>query len=304
VTEYGIGLDVFDRSPSFEPRMDSIVRTETSRLRQKLSEYYRTQGQSETIVIELPQRSYVPVLTRREIEAAKPEAEAEKPKAPRRLWWTAAAIAAVLGIAALILIAVRNRPATAPLTSLVVLPFENYSANRDAEYLADGITEELTNELAQRRDLRVVARTSAFAFKGKAVDVREIGRRLNAEAALEGSVSKTGDVVRLTAQLNRTSDGYHLWSHSFEAPFEEIAGVQAQITQSVETALLKTPGRRRRQAAPPTRRRTTFTYGQAIKCRGRHRKGSRRAWSCFKRRSKRIRRMATLIAELRARRLG
>jgi serine/threonine-protein kinase len=242
VTEYGIGLDVFDRSPSFEPRMDSIVRTETSRLRQKLSEYYRTQGQSETIVIELPQRSYVPVLTRRVIEAAKPEAEAEKPKAPRQHWKTAAAIASVLGIAAFILIAVRNRPATAPLTSLVVLPFENYSANRDAEYLADGITEELTNELAQRRDLRVVARTSAFAFKGKAADVREIGRKLNAEAALEGSVSKTGDVVRLTAQLNRTSDGYHLWSHSFEAPFEEIAGVQAQITQSVETALLKTPG--------------------------------------------------------------
>jgi hypothetical protein len=74
------------------------------------------------------------------------------------------------------------------------------------------------------------------------VDVREIGRKLNCGAALEGSLSKTGDVVRVTAQLNRTSDGYHLWSHSFEAPYEEIAGVQAQITQSVETALLKKPG--------------------------------------------------------------
>jgi serine/threonine-protein kinase len=242
VTEYGIGLDVFDRPASFEPRMDSIVRTETSRLRQKLSEYYRTQGQSETIAIKLPQRSYVPVLTRRVIGAAKPAAEAEKPKAPLRYWWAAAAIAAVLGIAALILMAVRNRPATAPLTSLVVLPFENYSANRDAEYLADGVTEELTNELAQRRDLRVVARTSAFAFKGRGVDVREIGRKLNCGAALEGSLSKTGDVVRVTAQLNRTSDGYHLWSHSFEASYEEIAGVQAQITQSVETALLRKPG--------------------------------------------------------------
>jgi serine/threonine-protein kinase len=239
VTEYGIGLDVFDRPASFEPRMDSIVRTETSRLRQKLSEYYRTQGQAETIVIELPQRSYVPVLTRREIAAPKTAAEAGRPKASRRLW-RAAALAAVAGIAAL-LIAIRNRPATTPLTSLVVLPFENYSPNRDAEYVADGVTEELTNELAQRRDLRVVARTSAFAFKGKGVDVREIGRKLNCGAALEGSLSKTGDVVRLTAQLNRTSDGYHLWSHTFEAPYEEIAGVQAQITQSVETALLKKP---------------------------------------------------------------
>lgn len=94
--------------------------------------------------------------------------------------------------------------------SLVVLPFQNLSPDGQSQYLADGVTEELTNELAQGKDLRVVARTSAYQFKGKAVDIREVGRRLNVTAALEGSVAREGERVRITAQLNRTADGYAL----------------------------------------------------------------------------------------------
>jgi TolB-like protein/Flp pilus assembly protein TadD len=234
ITEYGIGLDVFGRPTSFDPRLDSIVRTETSRLRQKLREYYAGQGKDEPLVIEIPQRSYTAITVKRE-KPALVEAPAS-PASRRRFSW------AWVGLAAAALLSgsffLRNALLQPRLTSVVVLPFLDYSPGHDAAYLADGVTEELTNQLAQQRDLRVVARTSASAFRNKGVDIREIGRRLNAGAALEGSLSKDGDAIRVTAQLNRTSDGYHLWSRSFEAPYRELAGVQAQITQSVEGALL------------------------------------------------------------------
>jgi len=84
-----------------------------------------------------------------------------------------------------------------PAGSLVVLPFQNLSPDGQSQYLADGVTEELTNELAQGKDLRVVARTSAYQFKGKAVDIREVGRRLNVAAALEGSVAREGQILYL-----------------------------------------------------------------------------------------------------------
>jgi TolB-like protein/Tfp pilus assembly protein PilF len=241
ITEYGIGLDVFARPPSFDPRLDSIVRTETSRLRQKLREYYAGPGSEERFVIEVPQRSYAAVIRKRQIPApAEPPPPALRPR--RFAWtWLVLVLAAMAG-GAFALHNAWNRPR---LTWVVVLPFLDYSPGQDAAYLADGITEELTNQLAQQRDLRVVARTSATAIKNKGLDIREIGRRLNAGAALEGSLVKDGATVRITAQLNRTSDGYHLWSRSFEAPYRELAGVQAQIAQSVEAVLLK------REVPPP-----------------------------------------------------
>ncbi len=235
VTEYGIGLDVFERPPSFDPRVDSIVRTETSRLRQKLREYYAARNGGEPIHIEIPPRSYVPLIGVCHAPAA--PVSTARVNRQRRTGALVAALVIAGGIAAAAL--VRSRLAGAPLTSVVVLPFADYSPRADAEYLADGVTEELTNELAQRRDLRVVSRTSAFAFKGRGVDVREIGKRLAAGAALEGSISKAGDTVRVTAQLNRTSDGYHLWSSSFETPYRDLALTEARISQAVEAAVLR-----------------------------------------------------------------
>jgi len=244
-TEYGIGLDVFDRPASFDPRIDSIVRTETSRLRQKLREYYLEPGQSDPVVIEIPQRSYIPSVTFRDSPPVLPvdspvESPVASPPPPRRRLWQFLSALAVAGVivAAVTIIKWRG-PSAAPITSVVVLPFQNFSPNADAQYLADGVTEELTNELAQQRDLRVVARTSAFAFKGKGVDIREIGRKLNVGTAIEGSISKEGGSVRITAQLIRTSDGYHLWSHSYQVAYRDVADAQAQVTQAVEAVVLK-----------------------------------------------------------------
>ena len=106
-------------------------------------------------------------------------------------------------------------------------------SNHQSEYLADGLTDEITNDLANLNNLRVIARTTAFEFKGKGVDVRDLGRRLNVEAALEGSLVREGNRVRIRAQLNRTSDGYHLWSRAYDVDSHDLIGVQQQIAQSI-----------------------------------------------------------------------
>lgn len=119
------------------------------------------------------------------------------------------------------------------LQSVVVLPFLDLSPQKDQEYFSDGLTEEIIDALSRVPNLHVVARTTAFAFKGKAIDIREIGRQLNVNAVLEGSVRKDGDQLRITAQLNRVSDGYHLWSRTYDRRMGDIFAVQRQISQSI-----------------------------------------------------------------------
>ncbi len=119
------------------------------------------------------------------------------------------------------------------LPSIAVLPFTNISADPEQEYFCDGMAEEIINALTQIKGLRVVARTSAFAFKGKNVDVREIGKILNVSTILEGSVRKVGNRVRVTAQLIKVADGYHLWSEKYDRDLEDIFAVQDEISQKI-----------------------------------------------------------------------
>lgn len=109
--------------------------------------------------------------------------------------------------------------------SSAVLSFLDMSSQKDQEYFCDGIAEELINGLSHIRDLRVVARTSAFAFKGKDVDVRDIGRTLNVDKVLEGSIRKAGNKLRITAQLIKVENGFHLWSEKFETKIKGIGGL-------------------------------------------------------------------------------
>jgi serine/threonine protein kinase len=114
--------------------------------------------------------------------------------------------------------------------SLAVLPFINMSADPENEYFCDGLSEELINALTHIRELRVVSRTSAFAFKGKEIDVREVGERLNVGAVLEGSVRKSGQRLRITAQLINVEDGYHIWSGQFDRDMKDIFDIQEEIS--------------------------------------------------------------------------
>jgi serine/threonine-protein kinase len=129
-------------------------------------------------------------------------------------------------------------PATLrPATSIAVLPFNGLGLDSSDEYLSDGLTEDLINTLSRVPNLRVVARTSAFTFKGKAEDVREVGRRLNVGAVVEGSLRKSGDTLQVTAQLINVADGYQLWADRYERVSAELLGIEDELSRAVVRAI-------------------------------------------------------------------
>ena len=117
--------------------------------------------------------------------------------------------------------------------SIAVLPFVDMSPNKDQEYFCDGISEEIINKLSSVKSLKIIARTSSFQFKGKSIDVSEIGKKLNVINILEGSVRKSNNVIRITAQLINAEDGSHLWSKTFDKEMKNIFSIQDEIALSV-----------------------------------------------------------------------
>ena len=134
-------------------------------------------------------------------------------------------------------VGVAPAPAVAPAKSIAVLPFVNMSEDAGNEYFADGLAEELLNLLAKIPELRVAARTSAFKFKGEKIDVQEVAQKLNVAHVLEGSVRKSGNKVRITAQLIKAADGYHVWSETYDRTLNDIFVVQDDIAAEVVKAL-------------------------------------------------------------------
>jgi serine/threonine-protein kinase len=123
------------------------------------------------------------------------------------------------------------------VAALAVLPFVNMTADPDNEFFSDGITEELINALTRVKGLRVTSRTSAFAYKGRDLDVREIGQKLNVTAVLEGSVRRAGNRLRVSAQLINAADGYHLWSESYDRQMADVFEVQDELSRSIVSTL-------------------------------------------------------------------
>ncbi len=209
IKEYLIGVEVFGREESFDPRTDSIVRVQAGKLRARLEKYYATEGSSDPVLIEYPKGSYVPLFRNR---------QANGRRAWRRWRMLAAATATLVlvGLASYWMMErrVAGRPTVSGPASIAVLPFADLSPDKDQEFFCDGITEELINTLARFEGLRVVARTSAFEFKGKGQDIRKIGAQLGVATLLEGSVRKQGNRLRVTVQLNNVADGFHLWSQT------------------------------------------------------------------------------------------
>src|SRR5688572_2547220 len=121
--------------------------------------------------------------------------------------------------------------------SIAVMPFTHLSSDPDNEYFCDGLAEELINSLAKIADLKVAARTSAFSFKGKHIDVGSIGRQLGVETVLEGSVRKSGNRLRIITQLVGTADGYHIWSEKYDREMSDIFELQDEIAAAVTKVL-------------------------------------------------------------------
>ena len=127
----------------------------------------------------------------------------------------------------------RPAPSLPDKPAVAVLPFDNLSGDPEQAYFSDGITEDIITELARFRELLVIARNSSFAFRGKAVDVREIGRALGAGYVVEGSVRRAGDRVRITAQLIDAATGAHLWAERYDRPLEDVFAIQDEIARGI-----------------------------------------------------------------------
>ncbi|MEX2648983.1 MAG: adenylate/guanylate cyclase domain-containing protein [Alphaproteobacteria bacterium] len=137
---------------------------------------------------------------------------------------------------------------------IAVLPFVNMSGDAEQEYFSDGITEDIITELARFKSLAVIARNSSFAFKGKSVDVKEIGQRLGARFIVEGSVRKAGNRIRVTAQLVQAGTGEHIWAERYDRGLEDVFAVQDELTQAIVGALpvrLSDAALARSRRAPP-----------------------------------------------------
>ena len=152
---------------------------------------------------------------------------------PRERFQTMAEVRAVLEHAATELTSAPSghRP------SIAVLPFANMSADKENEYFGDGLAEEVINALAQVAGLQVAGRTSSFQFRGKDIELAEVGRRLNVHHLLEGSVRRAGNRVRVTAQLIKVADGFHLWSERYDREWTDIFAIQDEITHAITSAL-------------------------------------------------------------------
>ena len=182
----------------------------------------------------------------RETYSGSSNAEANKGRSPwraafpRRRFALAAAVILVLAVAVAGVWyrrAQRNAPAVTNAASIAVLPFADLSPGHDQGYFSEGLAEEILNDLAKIPNLKVVARTSAFQFKGRNEDSRVIGQKLNAANLLEGSVRRDGNRVRITVQLIKADDGFHLWSESFDRDLKDIFTAEDEIAKAVTSAL-------------------------------------------------------------------
>jgi eukaryotic-like serine/threonine-protein kinase len=158
-----------------------------------------------------------------------------------RGWPAAAILIAILGLIAWQLFRVVGTPEPSQRAvaekSIAVLPFLDLSQGKDQEYFCDGISEEILNALAKIEGLRVVARTSSFAFKGKSADVSEVGKKLNVKNVLEGSLRREGSRIRITTQLINAGNGFQIWSETYERELQGVFALQDEITRSIVEAL-------------------------------------------------------------------
>ena len=204
---YNIALEVFDRPETFDSTVDPIVRMEASRLRDRLREYYETAGQNDPIRIDLPKGTYTPQIEFRCEDARRPRKEP----------------------------ATREISSTVP--SVAVLAFDDLSAGHNLSYLGDGVAEDIITALSRFPDLAVVARTSSFVYKGKAVDIRQVGKKLGVGYAVEGSVRKDGDKLRIVSQLIDTKNGEHVWAERFDRSGMDPWAIQDEVIGMIVSAM-------------------------------------------------------------------
>jgi adenylate cyclase len=206
---YNVALAVFDRPETFDPVTDPLVRIEAARLREKLREYYGTDGQGDPIRIDLPKGTYTPQIEFRHEDAPQIAREKGSP----------------------------THEVSSTVPSVAVFPFNDLSADQNLGYLGDGVAEDIITALSRFPDLVVVARSSSFTYKDKALDVREVGKELGVDYVVEGSVRKDGDKLRIVSQLIDTKNGEHLWAERFDRSGTNPWALQDEVTGMIVSAI-------------------------------------------------------------------
>jgi len=241
IKESLLAIEVFGRPTDYDPKQDPIVRTEASRLRARLSEYYLGEGKDDPLVIELPKGGYVPAF-RAGVGGQVPVPQNRR--SSRRWPWAAAAVACVL-----VLLAAgwwrlqrQNEP-----VSIAVLPLINLNQDSANDYFADGLTGEIIRNLSLIDGLAVRSETSSFAFKGKPQKARDAGKQLEADYLVEGSVLRSGQQLRINAQLVRASDDFPLWSGRYDRELTDVFAIQDEISRGIVNSLRLKLGRGRRR---------------------------------------------------------
>jgi TolB-like protein len=206
---YNIALEVFDRPETFDPMLHPLVRIEAARLREKLREYYGTDGQGDHIHIDLPKGTYTPQIEFRHDDAPQIAREKGSP----------------------------THEVSSTVPSVAIFPFGDLSADQNLGYLGDGVAEDIITALSRFPDLVVVARSSSFTYKYKALDVRQVGKELGVGYVVEGSVRKDGDKLRIVAQLIDAKTGEHVWAERFDRSGMDPWALQDEITGMIVSAM-------------------------------------------------------------------
>ena len=201
VAEYNLGLEVYDRTDEFDPRLNSIVRVDAARLRSKLREYYETEGEVDVIRIEIPKGTYIPVITN---DKSGRSFDQEGSNSARRATKVVA-----------------------------IMPFLDLSPLKDQWQFGRGLAEELTFSLSQIPRICVVSSISVLALKRRRMDVVRIGMTLGLDAIIEGSIRKSNETFRLVIELTDASTGYHSWSEAFERKVGDVLLLQKEISTLV-----------------------------------------------------------------------
>lgn len=271
--EYTIGVEVFKRKESYDPRYDNTVRLKAQKLRWSLLKYYESEGKDDQICISFRSRSYQPVFSFRPPTrpagqnsdsfdhysqgevipiagedrahySVVPEALLSTPPAAttsifRRRWfiWSSGTAFFVCSVLVAYLAGARRLPVPAghKINSIAVLPLRTLGG--ESEFLSTGLTADLTDSLARIPGMGVIAPSSASMYKGKAVDVREVGSRLNVRAVLDGSIQQVGNRVRINLLISDTSNGLPLWSATYDQEVRDIFQTQTDVSDTVTNAV-------------------------------------------------------------------
>ena len=258
---YTIALEVFERSSGFNSNVDPIVRIEAGKLRDKLREYYETEGHGDPIRIDLPKGTYTPHIEIRPHPKLAPAANggdalpnhsvegvpaARLSSSATMKWMPFGVLAGAAILIALVIgwqsgVTNVHRPSS-DKPSVAVLPFDNIGHDAKWERLADGLTEDIITDLAHSKDLIVIARNSTEVFKDKPVDIRAVGRDLNVKYVLEGSIQSVDERIRVSAQLIDATSGSHVWSERYDRPATDLFAVQNEVTGKIAATLIVAEG--------------------------------------------------------------